>query len=177
MIGWIDIETTGLSPVHYSLLEVCLVVTDDDLNVIRSSNVVLRHIRENLRFQSPSVEKMHSDNGLLSEIEGSFSLHERDAEHTLIECMADANGSPMAGSNVWFDRGFLQWFMPDFERLFYYRNIDVSSISELVKSWRPDVHERYHLLPKSSEHRAMPDVLASISLARFFRKELFLPIP
>lgn len=177
MIGWVDIETTGLSPRHYSLLEVCLVITDDDLNIVRSSGVVLRHVREHLKFQSPIVEKMHSDNGLLSEVEGDSALHERDAERTLIECLADAKGSPMAGSNVWFDRGFLRLLMPDFESLFYYRNIDVSSLTELVKRWRPDTYERYGLLPKSQEHRAMPDVLSSISLARFFRKELFLPIP
>lgn len=176
MIGWVDIETTGFSPRSHSLLEVCLVVTDDDLNVVRSSSVVLKHVRESLRFQSPVVEKMHSDNGLLSEICSPLALHERDAEKTLIECLADAKGSPMAGSSIWFDRSFLRWTMPDFEELFYYRNIDVSSITELVKRWRPDAYERYGLLPRSHEHRAMPDVLASISLARFFRKELFLPI-
>jgi oligoribonuclease len=179
MIGWIDIETTGLDPKTNTLLEVVLIVTDDDLNVLRGSSVVIAPPLDIVwDRQYLDMEVVHTENGLLTEArQHGHTLS--DAAQILCDVLGTARdardtGTPMGGSSVWFDRMFLKAYMPSFERAFHYRNIDVSTVAEMARRWRPDLYARVEQeWPAGNKHRAESDLDRTLGIARFYRKELF----
>jgi oligoribonuclease len=183
MIAWLDIETTGLDPRRDLILEVGIIITDDQLNELDSTNVVIGYplvslsssgiVAERLDANGGFTRKMHTDNGLLEEVMGS--MHDTwSAEQRLLQLMGPiaAREKPvMGGSSVSFDRSFLAQWMPALLETFSYRSIDVSGIRELARRWRPDL-TAMEPTPRGS-HRPRGDIQDSIWLARFYQDNIF----
>ena len=179
MLAWIDIETTGLNPRSHYMLEVALVITDNELEVVRCKDFVLPATSLSLDAMDDYVRGMHSKSGLLDLCLDKWT-HPTSAELALGKIMdqyfpQDAK-PPMCGSTVSFDRGFIDKYMPLLGKRFHYRNIDVSTIKELSAVWAPDVYAgRPSEEPKA--HRALTDVLHSIEELRYYRATGFIGKP
>ncbi len=169
---WIDLEMTGLNPMKDRIIEIALIVTDKNLNVVAEGEAMAIH-------QSTSVlEKMddwntehHTDSGLWTRVEESeYSV--QDAERLSIEFLQehiDIHRSPMCGNTICQDRRFLAKWMPDLENYFHYRQIDVSSIKELFTRWNPKILDGFS---KMGNHLAMDDVRESIEELKYYRQFL-----
>lgn len=169
--AWVDIETTGLNDLEDVVLEVAVVITDPELNILDKVETLVTYADLNLDLLSDFVKKMHTDNGLISELKSMYSpLHV--AERKLIDFFSKYfhHGSEelpaMCGSGVHFDRRFLNQAMPSLASRFHYRNIDVSTVRRLIRDWLPDVTPYVQPL----KHRAMPDVLDSIAELKYYRR-------
>lgn len=182
MIVWTDVETTSFDERHHLLLEVALVITDDDLVERGSVSVVIRPpfgADQARKMMDEYVLKMHTENGLLAELDGGVSLD--TAGDMLVdfvtrsflakECPVDEgkvflSKIPFAGSTVGFDRRWLRHHVPRLESML--RSIDVSSFTEVAKRWAPLVYEAR---PKAgAAHRALADARESIEYLRFYRR-------
>lgn len=175
MLTWVDIETTGLDIENDKLLEVGLAVTLDDLTLLRKVSFVVHLPFQN--YPMPElVRNMHTKNGLLSECQ--FGASRLDVEQQLVAVMHSLPSGggmaayPMCGSSVHFDRAFLKMHMPRFEALFHYRNIDVSTVKELVNRWYPGGSD-LHRPPQQKLHRVDPDLTDTIAEAAFYKELLF----
>lgn len=181
MILWVDVETTGLEPAHDELLELALVLTDDDLTVQMQQSWTVFQSNLNIEHWSETVRKMHTESGLVNDIivngKRKEAIDTEFARRFLRQAyqvdsilgLKEDQLFPMGGSSVHFDREFLRHHLPSVWSCFSHRNIDVSSIKELVKRWHPDV-EPYK---KADVHRALPDVLDSINELRYYRRLFF----
>lgn len=168
---WLDLETTGLKPNVDQILEVGIVITDFNLNILSTFREVVASDKETERLMSDFVKEMHTKSGLLKEAETGASL--KEVEKDALNFLKDAGiptKLPLAGSNVSFDRSFIEVQMEEFEKYFHYRNIDVSSIKELCAIWYPEIE-----MPKKKEvHRSIEDLEESIGLLKFFQEQIFL---
>jgi oligoribonuclease len=166
---WIDLEMTGLDPLHDSILEIATIVTDKDLNVLAEGpDFALRHPVERLEAMDDWNRNQHRKSGLWQQVLDS-TVDLRTAEALTVEFLAQwvpAGKSPMCGNSICQDRRFLHRLMPRLERYFHYRNLDVSTIKELARRWAPDVSRGF---AKESTHTALSDVRDSISELRYFR--------
>ena len=173
MLVWIDVETTGIDERTGSLLEVALVLTGDDLEEKASTRVVIDPPRGDWSGQmSELVREMHTKNGLIEEVKAS-NLTLREAVTHFLDWggIYVCNDIPLAGCNVSFDRRWIRHHMPEVEKLFHYRSVDVSSITELAKRWAPTIYEGR---PRSTDgHRALSDALGAINLLRYYRRTGF----
>ncbi len=170
---WIDLEMTGLDLNKERIIEIATIVTDSDLNVL-SEGPVLAIIQEQIFFDHMDNWNVthHSKSGLLERIE-SAGVGEREAEAStlaFIEHYVSEGEAPLCGNSVCQDRRFLNRYMPDLESFLHYRNIDVSSIKELCKRWKPEVHEQ---IRKSGSHSALIDIRESIEELRVYREYFF----
>lgn len=169
-IVWCDLETTGLDPSWDQLLEVCFIVTDADLHPSGVYQAVIRW--PELVSMSPVVTKMHTDSLLLDTVHSGEAKDLWTVQHEVIDFF-ERNGvndkSPLAGSTIHFDRGFLRTYLPVAHAALHYRNIDVSSLRELIKRWAPA-----ELYTKGDAHRATPDCFDSIAQLRHYRKVMSL---
>lgn len=172
-IVWVDLETTGLNPETRQILEVAAVVTDANLNEISSFTHVValsRSIPLNA-FDRVALE-MHMKSGLLAEaLAEEYNIGGVSARFSswLSGVLGDTK-CPLAGSSVHFDRKFMAKHMSAVESLFGYRNIDVSTIKELVKRWCPELQ---YIASKKAEHRALADIQGSIEELKWYRALLF----
>ena len=169
---WIDLEMTGLNPMKDRIIEIALIVTDKNLNIVAEGEAMAIH-------QPTSIlEKMdewntehHTDSGLWTRVEESeYSV--QDAERLSIEFLQehiDIHRSPMCGNTICQDRRFLAKWMPDLENYFHYRQIDVSSIKELFTRWNPKILDGFS---KMGNHLAMDDVRESIDELKYYRQFL-----
>lgn len=187
MIAWLDIETTGLDPDRDFLLEVGVVVTDDNLDVIAQRAVVVGYpdsslqpdgiVGSRLDLNDGFTMRMHTDSGLLTAVR--LSQHDRwSAEMILVDFMKAVSFPDklvMGGSSITFDRRFLARSMPELLAMFHYRSIDVSTIRELARRWCPDLTA--HEPVGRGTHRSIPDIEDSIELARYYREHIFITIP
>ena len=175
---WIDCEMTGLDLTRDALVEVAVLVTDFELNVLGDGvDLVIRPPDEALVHMPPVVREMHTASGLLDELPNGVSLDEATkAVLTYIrEHVPEPSKAPLAGNTVHMDRLFLARDMPDVEGWLHYRNVDVSSIKELTRRWFPRV---YFASPeKTGNHRALGDIKDSIDELRYYRRTVFVPIP
>ncbi len=175
---WIDCEMTGLSLVHDALVEVAVLVTDAELNVLDDGfTVVIRPPEESLGQMDDVVLAMHTESGLLDELAGGTTL-EAAQEQTLDyvqRFVPDQGKAPLAGNSVATDRGFLARDMPELDAYLHYRIIDVSSIKELVRRWYPRVY--YAAPTKHGGHRALADIRESVDELRYYRAAVFVPQP
>ena len=175
---WIDCEMTGLSLEQDALIEVATLVTDYELNILGDGiDVIVKPPAAALDQMNELVTKMHSDSGLLTELEGGVTL--REAEERVLayirEYVPESGKAALAGNTVGTDRAFLARDMPELEAWLHYRIVDVSSIKELTRRWYP---RAYFAAPaKSGNHRALADIAESIDELRYYRKAVFVPQP
>lgn len=175
---WVDCEMTGLSVVDDALVEIAVLVTDGDLTVLGEGvDVVIRPPAEALAQMRDVVRTMHTTSGLLDVLDAGTTLE--DAQDQVMayvrQWVPEPGRAPLAGSTIGTDRGFIARDMPVLDTHLHYRVVDVSSIKELVKRWYPRVH--FNSPAKHGGHRAMADILESISELRFYREAVFVPLP
>ncbi|HLS39562.1 MAG TPA: oligoribonuclease [Ornithinicoccus sp.] len=177
-IVWVDCEMTGLDVVHDALIEVAVLVTDFELNVLGEGvDLVIRPPEEALAQMSDFVRQMHVDSGLLDVLSEGTTLE--DAQQQVMayvrEFVPEPRKAPLGGNTVSTDRAFLARDMPELETYLHYRIIDVSTIKELARRWYP---RAYYAAPeKTGGHRALGDIQDSITELRYYREAVFLPQP
>jgi oligoribonuclease len=175
---WIDCEMTGLDLKRDALIEVAVLVTDGELNVLGEGvDVVIRPPEETLLAMDPVVVDMHTTSGLLDELASGVTLQEAEQQALayIRQHLPVAGKAPLAGSTVFVDRGFLARDMPELETHMHYRCVDVSGIKELVRRWYPRV---YFASPdKTGGHRALADIRESIKELRYYRGTVFVAPP
>jgi oligoribonuclease len=175
---WIDCEMTGLDLSRDALIEVAVLVTDADLNVLGEGvDLVIRPPAEAVAQMPDVVRQMHTTSGLLDVLDDGVTL--ADANATVLaylqEFVPDSGKAPLAGNTVHMDRLFLARDLPEVEGWLHYRNVDVSSIKELARRWFPRV---YFASPeKTGNHRALGDIRDSIEELRYYRHTVFVPMP
>ncbi|MGH1565124.1 oligoribonuclease [Mumia sp. DW29H23] len=175
---WIDCEMTGLDLEHDALVEVAAIVTDFELNPVADGiDVVIKPPREALDQMNAVVTQMHTDSGLLSELDAGIPL--ADAEQVVLDYIKqhvpEPGKAPLAGNSIGTDRAFLVRDMPELESYLHYRVVDVSSIKELSRRWYPRVY--FNAPAKTGNHRALADILESIEELRYYRAAVFVAEP
>jgi oligoribonuclease len=167
---WIDMEMSGLSPQDDHILEVALVITDSQLNLVAEAPVLVLSQPEAVLDGMDNWNKStHAKSGLMDKVRSS-SLKEAEVEASMItflQAHIAAGISPMCGNSICQDRRFLARWMPQLESYFHYRNLDVSSLKELVKRWKPEISAG---LTKQCKHEALADIYDSIAEMRYYRE-------
>ena len=170
---WIDLEMTGLDTTSDYIIEIATIVTDSQLNMLAEGPVLAIHqANDVMNGMDEWNTRQHGQSGLTERVRNS-TLNEQDAERETIaflEQYVPANASPMCGNSICQDRRFLARCMPELERFFHYRNLDVSSIKELVKRWSPNIAGGFK---KSSTHLALDDTRDSIRELVYYREYFF----
>jgi oligoribonuclease len=173
-----DLEMTGLEPQRHVIVEIATLITDDHLNIVAEGpDLVIHASTEQLSEMGPFVTEMHTKSGLLPQIIASTITVEEAQLQTLEflrEHISEAGSIPLCGNSIGTDRRFLQEYMPDLEVFFHYRNVDVSTIKELARRWKPDVLAS--MPEKESAHRALDDIRESINELIHYRDTLFQPV-
>ena len=168
---WIDMEMTGLQPDSDRIIEIATLVTDPQLNVIATGPVLVVHQPDEVLDAMDSWNKStHAKTGLIERVRAS-ALAEAEAEREALQFVAahvPANTSPMCGNSICQDRRFLARWMPRLESHFHYRNLDVSTLKELVRRWKPELKA----FSKEGKHEALADILESIEELKFYRKSV-----
>jgi oligoribonuclease len=175
MLAWIDLEMTGLEPARHTIVEIACLITDDDLTLIAEGpDLVVRADPEQLGAMDEVVLAMHTRSGLLAEIEAStLTLADAGAQTLafLKSHILEPRTVPLAGNSIGTDRRFLAQFLPEIEDYLHYRSVDVSTVKELARRWRPEV---YKAAPtKRGGHRALQDIRESVAELAYYRAALF----
>mgnify|MGYP002335992201 CR=1 FL=1 len=161
---------TGLSPETDCIIELAIVVTDADLNTVAEGPVLVVHQSEAVMNGMDSWNKAtHGKSGLIDKVRSS-QLNEAEAEAQMIAFLSQHIGpglSPMCGNSICQDRRFMARCMPRLEAYFHYRNLDVSTLKELAKRWRPGLAEGFK---KGSKHEALADIYESIEELKYYRE-------
>jgi oligoribonuclease len=176
---WIDCEMTGLDLVNDALIEIAVLVTDGDLNILGEGVDVVIHADESALAAMPDVvREMHAKSGLTEEVRAS-KVTLREAEEQALayvrQHVPEAGVAPLAGNSIATDRGFLGRDMPELDAHLHYRMIDVSSLKELARRWFPRVF--YAKPEKGLAHRALADIIESIRELEYYRNTLFVAPP
>ena len=178
LLVWVDCEMTGLDLVDDALVEVAALVTDADLNVLGDGvDLIIKPSGSALDQMSDFVREMHRGSGLLSALDNGLTMAEAESRvlDYVREFVPEPRRAPLAGNTIGTDRAFLARDMATFEHHVHYRNVDVSSIKELVRRWYPRVY--YQSPAKTGNHRALADVQESIEELRYYRAAAFVPPP
>jgi len=167
---WIDMEMSGLDPDREKVLEVAIVVTDAQLNTLAEAPVLVVHQPESvLSAMDTWNTSTHTKSGLIERVRAS-TLTETDVERCMLEFLQQyvpPSTSPMCGNSVHQDRRFLARHMPALEAYFLYRNLDVSTLKELARRWRPSLLEG---IVKTAKHEALADIHESIGELKYYRE-------
>ena len=165
-------EMTGLQPDADRIIEIALLVTDAQLALVAAGPALVIHQPDEVLEAMDSWNKStHKKSGLIERVRAS-RLTEAQAERQAIEFLRQhiaAAVSPMCGNSICQDRRFLVRWMPQLESYFHYRNLDVSTLKELVRRWKPDLVKGF---PKEGKHEALADILESIEELRYYRKSV-----
>jgi oligoribonuclease len=176
---WIDCEMTGLDLAGDKLIEVAVVVTDSQLNVLDPGLEVIIHAEDaDLAGMADVVTEMHARSGLTEQVRASTVTLEEASVQVLSyvkRFVPERRTAPLCGNSIGTDRGFLARDMPELDDHLHYRMIDVSSIKELARRWFPRVY--FAQPPKGLAHRALADILESIRELAYYRQTLFVPEP
>ena len=169
---------TGLDTVKDVLVEIAVLVTDSDLNIIGEGvDLVIKASAEQIADMNDFVTKMHTESGLINEIPNGVPVSE--AEELILKYLDSAGvvpgKSPIAGNSVYVDRIFINRDMPKLSEYLHYRTVDVSSIKELTRRWFPRVY--FNSPAKTGNHRALGDIKDSIAELTFYRKTVFVDQP
>lgn len=169
---WIDMEMTGLQPDSDRIIEIALLVTDAQLVTLAEGPVFVVHQPDEVLDAMDTWNKStHKKSGLIERVRAS-KLSEAEAERAALQFLEQhvpANASPMCGNSICQDRRFLARWMPRLEGHFHYRNLDVSTLKELVRRWKPELLKGF---TKEGRHEAMADILESIEELKFYRKSV-----
>ncbi|MCG3770876.1 MAG: Oligoribonuclease [Nitrosomonadaceae bacterium] len=167
---WIDMEMSGLKSDTDRIIEVALVVTDSQLTVVAEAPVLVVHQSDEVMDGMDSWNKStHGKSGLIDKVKSS-GLTESEVESSMIDFLKQhvpPGVSPMCGNSICQDRRFLARTMPQLESYFHYRNLDVSTLKELAKRWRPEIMAG---LTKKSKHEALSDIYDSIEEMKYYRE-------
>ena len=167
---WIDCEMTGLDPEIERLIEIAVVVTGPNLESKTEGPVIVIHQSDELLDKMDAWNKgTHGKSGLIDKVKAS-TVTEAQAEQQILDFMAryvPKHSTPMCGNTIGQDRRFLVKYMPKLEAYFHYRNLDVSTLKELAKRWRPDVFAAFR---KQQSHTALADVYESIDELLHYRE-------
>ncbi|MBM3367339.1 MAG: oligoribonuclease [Betaproteobacteria bacterium] len=167
---WVDLEMTGLAPDSDRILEMAFIVTDSQLNlVVEGPVLVLRQPDEVLAAMDSWNRSVHAKSGLVDKVKAS-TLSEAEAERlalAFLEQHVPKGVSPMCGNSVCQDRRFMARWMPRLEAHFLYRNLDVSTLKELARRWKPEIARA---LKKEGKHEALADILESIEELKYYRR-------
>jgi len=171
---WIDMEMTGLVPDADRIIEIAVLVTDSQLNLVAEGPVlVVTQPDEVLAAMDSWNRSVHAKSGLVDKVKAS-TLDEASVERRTIEFLAQhvpSGVSPMCGNSICQDRRFLARWMPKLEAFFLYRNLDVSTLKELVKRWKPELIKDMMKL-KQGKHEALADIYESIEELKYYRKSV-----
>ena len=175
MLAWIDLEMTGLDPARHTILEIASLVTEDDLSLVEEGpDLVVHAMPEQLAAMDEYVRSMHGRSGLLAAVEAS-ALTLADAGAQTLEFfkkhIPEPGTVPLAGNSIGTDRRFLAAMLPDLEDFLHYRSVDVSTVKELCRRWRPDVYKAAPV--KKGGHRALVDIRESVGELAYYRTALF----
>lgn len=172
---WIDLEMTGLKPDSDSIIEIATVVTDKELTVLADGPVFAIHQPEDVLARMDDWnQRQHGSSGLVARVRAS-RVSVAEAEQRTLEFLSSlvaAGSSPMCGNSICQDRRFLARYMPELERFFHYRNLDVSTLKELARRWAPAVADGF---VKQGTHLAHADIHESIRELRHYRARLLAP--
>jgi len=169
---WIDMEMTGLQPDSDRILEIAMLVTDSQLALVAEGPVLVVHQPDEVLEAMDSWNKsVHGKSGLIGRVRAS-TLDEAKAEAVALEFLnqyVPAGSTPLCGNSICQDRRFLARWMPQLEAFFHYRNLDVSTVKELVRRWKPDAMKG---LVKQGKHEALSDILESIEELKYYRSNV-----
>jgi len=169
---WIDLEMTGLNPDTDVILEIATVVTDSDLNVIAEGPVLAIHQPDEILNQMDEWNTTHHGQSGLTQRVKESTISTQEAERLTLEFLQNhipKGKSPMCGNSICQDRRFLWRLMPQLEAYFFYRHIDVSTLKELAKRWKPTIADGFK---KESQHLALQDIHDSIAELQYYRRLL-----
>ncbi len=170
---WIDLEMTGLDPDTDVIIEMATIVTDANLNTIAEGPVFAIHQSDTiLATMDEWNTRQHGGSGLTARVKAS-AIDTREAERQTIEFLSQylpAKTSPICGNSICQDRRFLYRHMPELEQFFHYRNLDVSTVKELVKRWAPELVDGF---AKKGSHLALDDIRDSIRELQYYREHFF----
>ena len=172
---WVDMEMSGLLPETDRILEIAMIVTDGDLNIVAEGPVLVVHQEDAVLDRMDAWNKgTHGKSGLIDKVKAS-TLTEADVEAACLAFLKQhvkSSISPMCGNTIHQDRRFMNRYMPKLEAYFHYRNIDVSTIKELCKRWQPEIAKGFS---KQQAHTALADIIESVEELRYYREKLFIP--
>lgn len=175
---WIDCEMTGLELGSDLLIEVAVLVTDSELNVLGEGvDIVIGATAEQLARMPDVVREMHASSGLTDEVLAS-TVTVREAEEqvlTYLREFVEPGKAPLCGNSIGTDRGFLARDMTELDGFLHYRMVDVSSVKELARRWYPRAY--FNSPKKAGGHRALADILESVNELRYYRSVIFVPQP
>ncbi|MDF1766529.1 MAG: oligoribonuclease [Gammaproteobacteria bacterium] len=167
---WIDLEMTGLKPDTDKIIEIATLVTDENLNLLAEGPVLaIKQSDAALDAMDEWNQTHHGRSGLIERVKAS-AIDEKEAVRQTLEFLADysePNASPLCGNSICQDRRFMANYMPDLEAFFHYRNLDVSTLKELAKRWKPEIMTG---LTKKATHQALDDIRESIEELRYYRE-------
>ncbi|GMM86219.1 oligoribonuclease [Pseudoalteromonas phenolica] len=170
---WLDLEMTGLEPKTDKILEIATVITDGDLNVLAEGPVIAIHQSDELLDNMDEwCTNQHGRSGLTARCKAS-KFTEDDAIAQTLEFLKEwvpPGSSPMCGNSIGQDRRFLNKYMPELEAYFHYRNLDVSTVKELARRWKPELLSE---VKKKSSHLALDDIKDSIMELKVYKEKFF----
>ena len=170
---WIDLEMTGLNPDTDRIIEVATIITDSSLNIVAEGPVLAVHQPDEvLAAMDEWNKRTHAGTGLIERVRQS-PHSEADVEKISLDFLQQRvpkNKSPMCGNSICQDRRFLARGMPQFEAWFHYRNLDVSTVKELMRRWKPSLCNG---LVKKNTHKALDDIRESIEELKYYRDNFF----
>ncbi|PWI33141.1 oligoribonuclease [Vibrio albus] len=170
---WVDLEMTGLDPEQHKIIEIASIVTDSELNILAEGPVIAVHQpEEELQKMDEWCTTTHTGSGLVERVKTSKINEEQAVKETIafLEKWVPKGKSPICGNSIGQDRRFLYKHMPELEEYFHYRYIDVSTLKELTRRWKPDVLAGFH---KKGSHLALDDIRESIAELQYYRKTIF----
>ncbi len=171
---WIDLEMTGLIPESDRIIEIATLVTDSQLNLLAEGPALaVKQETSLLDGMDEWNQQHHGASGLIERVKNS-DIDEAEAERQTIEFLSqyvDPNTSPMCGNSICQDRRFLANYMPKLEAFFHYRNLDVSTLKELARRWKPEIQSG---LAKQGTHQAMEDIKDSVNELKYYREHFIL---
>jgi len=175
VLAWIDLEMTGLDPTRHTIIEIASLVTDDNLTLVEEGpDLVVHAVPAQLAEMDEYVRTMHTRSGLLAAMEASnLTLADAGAETLdfLKKHIPEPGTVPLAGNSIGTDRRFLAAQLPELEDYLHYRSVDVSTVKELCRRWRPDVYKAAPI--KKGGHRALADIRESVGELAYYRTALF----
>lgn len=167
---WTDLEMTGLIPASDVIIEIATIVTDAELNIVAEGPAIVIHQPDSvMESMNAWCIRQHGQSGLTQRVKDStVSVAEAEAETIeFLKQHVPNNVSPMCGNSICQDRRFMARYMPELEAYFHYRNLDVSTLKELVKRWNPELLAGFS---KQSSHLAMDDIKDSIEELKYYRQ-------